>query len=208
MRDIPNQGHPGAMLSLSANGGQGRHPMGSDPRHRGFVARVAPGHSPRLRRGRHPARIVELAGVAGPRRLRRILQDGPANHREWPRLPRQLRHGERGHGPVLRLWAVAKTKWGETASPDRCESLSSTRQTDAQLGSSCWGTLLSRCAKQHPGARGKDGCDGADAPEFAEPAPERGESMSYKIVAVGADGSSAPSETLTVTSPRAKPMEP
>jgi hypothetical protein len=42
---------------------------------------------------------------------------------------------------------------------------------------------------------------------FTEPAPERGESASYTIVAVGVDGISAGSETVKVTSPKLKPME-
>jgi hypothetical protein len=42
---------------------------------------------------------------------------------------------------------------------------------------------------------------------FTEPAPERGESASYTIVAVGVDGVSAGSETVKVASPKPKPME-
>jgi hypothetical protein len=42
---------------------------------------------------------------------------------------------------------------------------------------------------------------------FTEPAPERGESASYTIVAVGVDSISAGSETVKVTSPKRKPME-
>jgi hypothetical protein len=42
---------------------------------------------------------------------------------------------------------------------------------------------------------------------FTEPAPERGESASYMIVAVGVDGISAGSETVKVASPKLKPME-
>ncbi len=43
MRDVPNEGHPGAMLSLSANGNKGRYSLGSNPRHGRLVARVAAG---------------------------------------------------------------------------------------------------------------------------------------------------------------------
>jgi hypothetical protein len=42
---------------------------------------------------------------------------------------------------------------------------------------------------------------------FTEPAPERGESASYTIIAVGVDGISAGSETVKVASPKPKPME-
>ena len=52
-RDIPNEGHPGAMLSLSANGRHGRHSVGGNPCDRRLMARVPAGRSPRLRRRRH-----------------------------------------------------------------------------------------------------------------------------------------------------------
>ena len=42
---------------------------------------------------------------------------------------------------------------------------------------------------------------------FTEPAPERGESASYTILAVGSDGVSAVSEDVKVVSPKQKPME-
>ena len=45
---------------------------------------------------------------------------------------------------------------------------------------------------------------GLTTEQFTEPAPERGESASYSIIAVGTDGVSASSETITVTVPKAK----
>ncbi len=50
MRDIPNQGHPGAMLSLSADGVPRRNPVGGDPCDRGLLARVETRSSLRVRR--------------------------------------------------------------------------------------------------------------------------------------------------------------
>jgi outer membrane protein assembly factor BamB len=47
---------------------------------------------------------------------------------------------------------------------------------------------------------------GLTTPTFTEPAPERGESATYVIQAVGADGNSAMSDAVTVTSPKRKPM--
>ena len=47
---------------------------------------------------------------------------------------------------------------------------------------------------------------GLKTPTFSEPAPERGESASYAIVALGAGGTSAPSEVVTYTSPKRKQM--
>jgi hypothetical protein len=49
---------------------------------------------------------------------------------------------------------------------------------------------------------------GLTAPQFSEPAPERGELASYRIVAVGSNGSGDMSEVLTVKSRKLKPMEP
>lgn len=48
---------------------------------------------------------------------------------------------------------------------------------------------------------------GLTTPGFAEPAPQRGESATYRVVAVGPDGIGAMSEPVTVTSPKPKPME-
>jgi hypothetical protein len=49
---------------------------------------------------------------------------------------------------------------------------------------------------------------GLTTPKFTEPAPERGETATYRIVAISPDGSGAMSEIVTVTSPKPKPMEP
>ncbi|MEO8736827.1 MAG: fibronectin type III domain-containing protein, partial [Edaphobacter sp.] len=48
---------------------------------------------------------------------------------------------------------------------------------------------------------------GLTTPEFTEPAPERGESTYYSVLAVGMDGVSAPSAPLRVRSPKPKKME-
>ncbi len=47
---------------------------------------------------------------------------------------------------------------------------------------------------------------GLTTPKFTEPAPQRGESASYKIVAIGPNGSSDMSATVTVKSSKPKPM--
>jgi outer membrane protein assembly factor BamB len=48
---------------------------------------------------------------------------------------------------------------------------------------------------------------GLTTPAFTEPAPERGESATYTVQAVGTDGSRAMSDAVTVTSPKRKLME-
>lgn len=48
---------------------------------------------------------------------------------------------------------------------------------------------------------------GLTTPIFTESAPERGEAVTYRIVAVGSDGVGAMSKAVTVTSSRPKPME-
>jgi hypothetical protein len=47
---------------------------------------------------------------------------------------------------------------------------------------------------------------GLTTPVFTEPAPERGESVSYMIVAVGVNGTSSTSKAVEVTSPKPRPM--
>jgi hypothetical protein len=60
-----NDGHPGAMLSLSANGGKGRNPLGGDSCHGRFVERVPSRHSACLRRRRYQSRALEFATEFG-----------------------------------------------------------------------------------------------------------------------------------------------
>jgi hypothetical protein len=48
---------------------------------------------------------------------------------------------------------------------------------------------------------------GLTSTSFTEPAPQRGESVSYKVVAVGSGGASVESKAVTYKSPKPKPME-
>jgi hypothetical protein len=48
---------------------------------------------------------------------------------------------------------------------------------------------------------------GLTTAKFTEPAPERGESVTYTIVAVGTNGVSEKSDAVKVTSPKPKQME-
>jgi hypothetical protein len=49
---------------------------------------------------------------------------------------------------------------------------------------------------------------GLTAETYTEPAPERGESLSYSVVAVAADGrASVMSQPVSIASPKVKPME-
>jgi hypothetical protein len=52
---------------------------------------------------------------------------------------------------------------------------------------------------------GRTVATGLTAPSFSDPAPERGESATYAIIAVGQNGVSAPSESVVVSVPRPKP---
>ena len=46
---------------------------------------------------------------------------------------------------------------------------------------------------------------GLTAPNFSDPAPERGDSATYAILAVGQNGVSVPSESIVVSVPKVKP---
>jgi hypothetical protein len=48
---------------------------------------------------------------------------------------------------------------------------------------------------------------GLTSPRFTEPAPQRGESASYTVLAISSDGASDESQNVIYTSPKPKPME-
>ena len=207
-RDIPNQGHPGAMLSLSANGNKDGilwaaiHATG-DSWHE---SRPGILHAYDADNIRHelwnsletPTRddCGEYSKMAPPTIAngRVYLASfgsenvGTGQFCVYGLLPRQS--GVKQPAPTGARASVLQGRL--------------TLSWDRVAGARFYRVVRSSTLEPE----GKTVAMGLTSPEFAEPAPERGESMSYKIVAVGADGSSAPSETLTVTSPRAKPMEP
>jgi hypothetical protein len=82
---------------------QRRNPVGGDPCYGGFLARIASRRAACLRCQRHSPRTLELAGEPCARRLRGVLEDGAADHRQREGLPRELRHGEYRHGADVRV---------------------------------------------------------------------------------------------------------
>jgi len=207
-RDIPNQGHPGAMLSLSANGTKDGIL---------WAAIHATGDS------WHESRPGVLHAYDADDMRHELWNSLEAPTRddcgEYSKMaPPTIANGRVylasfgtenvGTGQFCVYGLLATQSGMKLPAPTGAKaSVLQGRLTirwDRVAGARFYRVVRSSTLEPE----GRTVAMGLTSPEFAEAAPERGESTSYKIVAVGADGSSALSETLTVTSPRAKPMEP
>ena len=206
MRDIPNQGHPGAMLSLSANG------------QRDGILWAA----------------IHATGDSWHESRPGVLHAYDANdirHELWNSLQNPSRDdcGEYskmapptvvngrvylasfgsenvGTGQFC-VYGLLPSKAGATL-----EAPSGAKASVAQGNLTLTWTPVSgarvyrvlRTSTLEP--QEKTVAIGLTTPEFVEPAPERGESANYRIVAVGPEGVGALSEAVTVTSARPMPM--
>ncbi len=206
MRDVPNEGHPGAMLSLSANGNKDGilwaaiHATG-DSWHESRPGVLHAYDADDIRHElwnslQNPARddCGEYSKMAPP-----TIANGrvylasfgtenvgtgqfcvygllPKENATKLEAPTEVKASV-AHGSLTLMWATVP-------------------------GAQVYRVL--RTSTLEPEV--KTIAMGLTTPSFAEPAPERGESAFYTIVAVGSDGISAASEAVKVTSPKAKQM--
>ena len=207
MRDIPNEGHPGAMLSLSANG---------DKDGILWAAIHATGDS------WHESRPGVLHAYDGDNirhELWNSLQvPGRDDCGEYSKMaPPTIANGR----VYLASFGTENVGTGQFCVygllPRKIEArLAAPTSTKAQV----FGANITLTWNTVPGAsvyrvfrkstlepKSKTVATGLTTPTFTEPAPERGESATYTVQAVGKDGNSPISEAVTVTSPKRKPME-
>ena len=207
MRDIPNEGHPGAMLSLSANG---------DKDGILWAAIHATGDS------WHESRPGVLHAYDADdirHELWNSLQvPGRDDCGEYSKMaPPTIANGR----VYLASFGTENVGTGQFCVygllPRKNEArLAAPTSTKAQV----FGANITLTWNTVPGARvyrvfrkstlepkSKTVARGLTTPTFTEPAPERGESATYTVQAVGKDGNSPISEAVTVTSPKRKPME-
>jgi outer membrane protein assembly factor BamB len=206
MRDIPNEGHPGAMLSLSANG---------DKDGILWAAIHATGDS------WHESRPGVL----------HAYDADDIRHELWNSLQNPSRDdcGEYSKmaPPTIVNGRVYLASFGSenVGSGQFCVYGLLPTQSGAKLPpptgvkASVQSDQLTLVWNPVPGARiyrvlrtstlepENLVAMGLTSPQFAEPAPERGETASYKVVAVGLDGRISVSEAVTLTSPKRKSME-
>ncbi|SNT42567.1 hypothetical protein SAMN05421770_1141, partial [Granulicella rosea] len=208
MRDIPNQGHPGAMLSLSANG---------DKDGILWAAIHATGDS------WHESRpgILHAYDANDIRRELWNSLETPSRDDcgEYSKMaPPTIANGQ----VYLASFGSENVGTGQFCvygllpTPD-AERLAAPAGAKASVAKGMltltWNRVegariyrVSRSSTLEP--EEKTIATGLTSLYFTEPAPERGESAHYRIVAVGPNGSSEKSPAVTVTSPKVKPMEP
>ena len=207
MRDIPNQGHPGAMLSLSANGNKDGilwaaiHATG-DSWHE---SRPGVLHAYNAKDIRHE--------------LWNSLQDpGRDDCGEYSKMaPPTIANGRVylasfgaenvGTGQFCVYGLLSRANAPKLAAPTGIEASvlhhSLTLSWNPVPGARVYRVF--RTSTLEPEA--KTVALGLTTPKFTEPAPQRGESASYTVLAVGVDGVSDISEAVKVISPKPNRME-
>lgn len=208
MRDIPNQGHPGAMLSLSANGNKDGilwaaiHATG-DSWHE---SRPGVLHAYDADDIRHelwnslelPARddCAEYSKMAPPTIANGqvyLASFGSENIGTGQFCVYGLLPTDGGIKPAVPSGVKTSVTRGIL-------TLTWTPSANARF------YRVVRSSSLEPVE--KTIATGLTTPQFTEPAPQRGESASYRIMAAGQNGGSKFSQAITVKSPKVKPMEP
>ncbi len=207
MRDVPNQGHPGAMLSLSANGNKDGilwaaiHATG-DSWHESRPGILHAYDADDIRHELWNSLQIPQRDDCGE--YSKMAPPTIANGRVYLSSfgTENVGTGQFCVYGLLPAKSAMKltTPTGVIASIQRGSlTLTWTPVPGAQI------YRVLRTSRLEPEA--KTIAKGLTTATFTEPAPARGESASYTILALGADGSSATSEAVKVTSPKINRME-
>jgi outer membrane protein assembly factor BamB len=208
MREIPNQGHPGAMLSLSANGSKDGilwaaiHATG-DSWHESRPGILHAYDADDIRRELWNSLEVPSRDDCGE--YSKMAPPTIANGRVYLA---SFGSENTGTGQFC-VYGLLPTQSGLklealTGAKASVSNGTLTLTWNRVAGARMYRVLRSSTLETEE----KTVAMGLTSSRFAEAAPERGESAFYRIVAVGPDGGSSMSETLKVTSPKGKPMEP
>jgi hypothetical protein len=207
MRDVPNEGHPGAMLSLSANGNKDGilwaaiHATG-DSWHESRPGILHAYDADDIRHElwnslQYPERddCGEYSKMAPPT---------IANGRVYLA---SFGNENVGTGQFCVYGLLPMKSAVKLAAPSGVKA-SSLRGSLTLTWNPVSGALIYRVLRMTTlEPKEKTVAMGLTTTTFTEAAPERGESAAYTIVAVGVDSVSAGSEAVKVTSPKRKPME-
>ncbi len=206
MRDVPNQGHPGAMLSLSANGNKDGilwaaiHATG-DSWHE---SRPGVLHAYDADDIRHELwNSLQMPSRDDCGEYSKMAPPTIANGRVYLA---SFGSENMGTGQFC-VYGLLPTKSDvKLAAPTGVKASvmqgSLTLTWNPVSGARVYRVVRSSTLEPEE----KTVAMGLTTPSFTEPAPERGESASYRIVAVGADGISARSEAVDTASPKPKRM--
>jgi hypothetical protein len=202
MRDIPNEGHPGAMLSLSANGGKDGilwaaiHATG-DSWHESRPGILHAYDANDIRRELWNSLDVPARDDCGE--YSKMAPPTVANGKVYLA---SFGTGNIGTGQFCVYGLLPKTDTGSLHAPVGVAAQVTRGNVvltwDAVTGASFY--RVTRTSQVDP--KGKVVAMGLTTAKFTEPSPERGESALYTVVAVGVDGASAASAAVTVTVPK------
>jgi outer membrane protein assembly factor BamB len=209
-RPIPNEGHPGAMLSLSANGTRDGilwaaiHATG-DSWHESRPGILHAYDADDIRRELWNS--LEMAERDDCGEYSKMAPTTIANGRVYLASFGTENIGT-GQFCVYGLLAVGGKKpdapAGVTATPGRG---SVTLTWDAVPGASFYRVQRTSTHVTNPRQEGGTVATGLTTPRFLGPPPDRGESATYTVYAVGRDGVSAASQAVTVGVARPVPPE-
>ena len=207
IRDIPNQGHPGAMLSLSANGSRDGilwaaiHATG-DSWHE---SRPGILHAYDADDIRHELwNSLELPARDDCAEYSKMAPPTIANGRVY--LP-SFGTENVGTGQFC-VYGLLPVGGKRPATPTRAKA-EVARGNLTLTWDSVPGAMFYRVARTsslEPAA--KVIATGLTTPKFVEPAPERGESAAFTIFAISQDGASAASDPVKLAPRKATPVEP
>jgi outer membrane protein assembly factor BamB len=208
VRDIPNQGHPGAMLSLSANGGRGGilwaaiHATG-DSWHE---SRPGILHAYDADDIRHELwNSLELPERDDCGEYSKMAPPTIANGRVYLASfgTQNVGSGQfcvYGLLPAKARARLAAVSGGQSQVRARMLTLT----WNAVPGAEFYRVVRTSSLEPKP----KTVATGLTTPSFTEPAPERGESAKYIVIAVGKDGAGSPSVPIAVNGfPKPKPED-
>jgi outer membrane protein assembly factor BamB len=208
MRDIPNEGHPGAMLSLSANGGRGGilwaaiHATG-DSWHESRPGVLHAYDADDIRHELWNSLEVPARDDCGE--YSKMAPPTIANGRVYLASfgLENIGTGQfcvYGLLPAKDAAPLAAPTGGHAEIANRVLTLSWNAVPGAQFYRVLGSSTLEPDAKIL--------ATGLTTPSFTEPAPAHGELARYTVVAVGINGASTPSEPIAVTAlPRPKPED-
>jgi hypothetical protein len=206
-RDIPNQGHPGAMLSLSANGSRDGilwaaiHATG-DSWHE---SRPGVLHAYDADDIRHELwNSLELPARDDCGEYSKMAPPTVANGRVYLASFGDENVGTGQFCVYGLLPAEVETKLpAATGAQAQVARGKVTLAWNAVPGAMFY--RVTRTSSLDPGS--KTAATGLTTPIFTEPSPERGESVAYTIVAVGRDGPGIPSNPVKLVPAKAVPVE-
>jgi hypothetical protein len=205
-RDVPNEGHPGAMLSLSANRAHDGilwaaiHATG-DSWHESRPGVLHAYDADDIRRELWNSLEVPARDDCGE--YSKMAPPTIANGRVYLASFGTENVGT-GQLCVYGLLAVAGKK---LATPTGAQADVS-RGNVALIWDPTPGAMFYRVARSSSlETRWKTVGTGLTMPKFTEPAPERGESVTYTVLAVGRDGVSAASDPVRLAPRKATPVE-